>query len=94
MDFEECPICLSEMICEISKLSCGHSFHFDCIAKYQKYTKNLNIICPYCRKEGTIINIYDCILIDGNMFEISSEIDDDQVKISRLEKNCCGCVIV
>lgn len=42
----ECVICLSNVDTEY-KLSCGHSFHENCIKKWM----DSNNSCPICRKE-------------------------------------------
>jgi len=62
--FDECSICLEEMINykEIHKLKCNHIFHKKCIfewlegsiSNYDKYNKYANIPiegnCPLCRE--------------------------------------------
>jgi len=42
---KECTICLDELIYDITKLKCGHIFHFNCIKKWS----NLHTRCPECR---------------------------------------------
>ena len=62
----ECAICgspLSESYTH--KLSCGHSFHYECLLKsfklknsnYSYYKKNTNNSCPYCRSSHNILPI-------------------------------------
>lgn len=41
-----CAICLDELI-ECKAVSCGHSFHDDCISEW--FNKK-NVTCPMCRK--------------------------------------------
>lgn len=47
-DYEECPICYDDMLCEI-KLSCDHTFCSQCL---QSCTKSA---CPLCRKESNFM---------------------------------------
>lgn len=43
----ECVICLSNLHSEYKLLSCGHSFHKDCINRWL----DSNTSCPVCRKQ-------------------------------------------
>tara|TARA_Y100000389_G_scaffold112727_1_gene109799 strand:- start:1087 stop:1455 length:369 start_codon:yes stop_codon:yes gene_type:complete len=45
-----CNICGDQLINNITKLSCGHIFHYSCIEMAYKYSKKLE--CPYCRQYG------------------------------------------
>ena len=38
----------------IIKIKCGHIFHLSCIETSYKYNKDTK--CPYCRKEGGLLN--------------------------------------
>lgn len=49
-----CSICLEESKLD-HPLSCGHSFHKDCISPWLKASGN----CPYCRKESLSSSIRD-----------------------------------
>lgn len=45
-----CNICSDVLDINITKLKCGHIFHYNCIKmsyKYSNYTE-----CPYCRQNG------------------------------------------
>ena len=52
-DTSECAICLEEKEGFIAHLSCGHSYHYDCIKEWAYDRGNNN--CPQCR--GAIIDI-------------------------------------
>lgn len=45
-----CCICLEENVRDITKLSCSHVFHIECIKTYAKVSHK-NFCCPTCRKE-------------------------------------------
>lgn len=61
----ECPICFEYFNKEdIAYLSCGHSFHFNCVSYWLTYDykkgKNYNKLincCPICNKETEIVTI-------------------------------------
>lgn len=46
---DECIICLEPLNNNITKLSCGHKYHFDCISKWINKKNDLIKICPICR---------------------------------------------
>ena len=53
----ECAICLENKKIFISHLSCGHTYHYKCIKKWQQKTTNLKRSCCICEKDTEIINI-------------------------------------
>jgi hypothetical protein len=50
---EECPICLENLETRIGVLSCGHTFHVNCINDW--FNNGTTKICPMCNKEGVIL---------------------------------------
>ncbi|CAN0504061.1 unnamed protein product, partial [Ectocarpus sp. 8 AP-2014] len=46
---EQCAICRSDITgnCNKSTTSCGHSFHFTCLARSMRSSS----ICPICRTD-------------------------------------------
>jgi hypothetical protein len=48
-DIQECIICFNDIKTEyeLCSLSCGHTFHADCMYKYERKTPNYT--CPLCR---------------------------------------------
>ena len=65
----ECVICLSNLNSGCKLLSCGHSFHKECINRWL----NLKTSCPVCRKQ---IDSYDVNMndISNNMINLINEI--------------------
>jgi len=45
-----CDICSDILDINLTKLKCGHIFHYDCVEMSYKYAKKSE--CPYCRQEG------------------------------------------
>jgi len=45
-----CNICGDKLVNNITKLLCGHIYHFECIQIAYKYSKRAE--CPYCRQNG------------------------------------------
>ena len=45
-----CDICRDILDINLTKLKCGHVFHYDCVEMSYKYAKKSE--CPYCRQEG------------------------------------------
>jgi TPR repeat protein len=50
---KECVICLENIKTEyeLCSVSCGHSFHAECMIKHEKISKNNKYNCPLCRSE-------------------------------------------
>jgi hypothetical protein len=54
---EECAICLDDIdgirTDNVDVLKCGHIFHSDCMARWEKQCKERSFVrtCPYCRKQ-------------------------------------------
>lgn len=53
MNCDECPICFETINVTVTgrtTLSCGHSFHFRCLATWFVMNQDDPSSCPYCRK--------------------------------------------
>ena len=54
-----CSICGDSLkTCYSHKLSCNHSFHYECLQKSFKYTGNN---CPYCRSTNHLLPLVNGI---------------------------------
>ena len=53
---ENCPICLEPIETDKLKLSCGHTFHHDCVAELLRGPKTP---CPVCRKSFNSVAYFD-----------------------------------
>ena len=75
----DCPICFYELKAnKIIKLSCGHLFHIDCLAKCK------NKQCPLCRQFfglSDCMHIYKDTIITPMMTEIFSESSREQEQL-------------
>ena len=80
-----CPICF-ELIDDLIKLECNHSFCKNCINKWRQ---NANT-CPCCRKninlekESSIYGTYQgCSIIEGNLYgfrpTLSKYLSDEKI---------------
>ena len=57
--YDECPICLEDLIRTIAETSCGHSFHFECLSSWIYKQRKITFTCPSCNKDPCeIINVY------------------------------------
>lgn len=93
----ECAICgspLSESYTH--KLSCGHSFHYECLLKsfklknsnYSYYKKNTNNSCPYCRSSHNILPVVNGLKkIDIGIHIKPSEFYNDKGLGTMYDKN-------
>ena len=53
MNCDDCPICFETInvsVTGLTTLSCGHSFHFRCLATWFVMNQDNPSSCPYCRK--------------------------------------------
>lgn len=56
---KECPICYNSLNNNISKLRCGHNFHYSCLSEWISYDGKT---CPLCRA-----NIKECKDCNGSL---------------------------
>ena len=47
---ETCNICGDILDTNLTKLKCGHIYHYECIKMSYKYAGKME--CPYCRQDG------------------------------------------
>ncbi len=73
-----CPICLDALeTSDIINISCGHSFHKNCIEEWLDY----NITCPYCRHNLTIITNINKFIIKPINYEFKKKSKNKNLKI-------------
>ena len=53
--YDECVICLEDLINNIVVLDCNHKYHYDCIQCW--FLKKNKLKCPLCRCDSEIVNI-------------------------------------
>ncbi|XP_050539541.1 uncharacterized protein LOC126904484 isoform X4 [Daktulosphaira vitifoliae] len=46
-NYDECPICLEELVTDITTHTCGKKYHEKCLSNWDKISKFHN--CPICR---------------------------------------------
>lgn len=57
--YDECPICLENLIENIAETNCKHQFHFECLSDWIHSKKKIIFICPTCNQNPCeIINVY------------------------------------
>ena len=57
--YEECPICLEDLVKCIAKTNCGHKFHFECLSNWITSQRKIVFTCPSCNQNPCeIINVY------------------------------------
>jgi len=73
--YDECPICLEDLVENIAKTNCGHNFHFECLSNWIHSKKKIIFICPSCNQNPCeITNVYS-----KNM--------ENEIKIDSQNKN-------
>merc|ERR1712217_89695 len=45
----ECPICQSEYPHDVCQMSCGHTYHRECLASWAQHSVHSFLSCPMCR---------------------------------------------
>ena len=57
--YDECPICLEDLVRSIATTNCGHQFHFECLSNWIYSQKKIVFTCPSCNKNPCeIINVH------------------------------------
>ena len=70
---DSCSICLEILEKEVAILDCNHTFHFDCLSKYQETLNTWVIKCPLCRRYATVIDICDYFIVDDEIIRLGTE---------------------
>ncbi|PAV55987.1 hypothetical protein WR25_14355 isoform B [Diploscapter pachys] len=85
----KCPICRNMMLyAEASVLQCGHTFHFNCIQEWVKYSKS----CAICRSQTTVEQIVRRIFYEaadeqaGSEQKLAEQVGDLRTEMYSLEK--------
>uniref|UniRef100_A0A0N5A2X8 RING-type domain-containing protein n=1 Tax=Parastrongyloides trichosuri TaxID=131310 RepID=A0A0N5A2X8_PARTI len=87
----QCTICTAEFSSmTVAALPCGHTYHYECVAKWVQQAKS----CPHCRKSCTkakITNLFFDIQVPETIHEGRSEMDIVEItnlrgQITALEK--------
>lgn len=57
---DECSICLEKLkMYNYVLLDCNHMIHYQCLEKWIKANNDDKKLCPFCQKNGEIINIVE-----------------------------------
>ena len=93
---ENCSICgddLKKMYCH--KLDCNHIYHYECLFKSFKFSKNNH--CPYCRSDKNLLPLVNGIkIIDKNIHNLENINTYENIKCNTILKtgknkgNNCG----
>ena len=78
---DECIICLEPLENNITKLSCGHKYNFDCISKWINKKNDLRKICPICRDN-------DIEIVDVEKVYIPKVVETDESFLRHIF--CCN----
>ena len=88
--YDECPICLEDLVTSIAKTNCGHQFHFECLSNWIYSQKKIIFTCPFCNKNPCeIINVYSKKKSTSTLNKFSNKNNN---KINNI-KSCCLCNI-
>ena len=78
--YDECPICLENLIENIAETNCKHQFHFECLSDWIYSKKKIIFVCPTCNQNPCeIINVYSKkINITTNCNEITNQVNNER----------------
>ena len=106
-NLEECSVCCDPLDPngeEIIKLSCGHTFHYNCILQSYRAALNMNRYsskreCPYCRSKGEYLELKPGVVPMRGIHKEYNVLRGRQIKIDLLREmyfdpSKCQCLLV
>ena len=87
----DCAICLENKTGEVAKLSCGHTYHYNCIEEWVTKKQNFLKCCCICEQNTEIVNIigedeYQETFIENTQVE-NTQVENTQVENTNLINN-------
>lgn len=107
--YEECPICLEDLVRSIADTNCGHTFHFECLSNWIYSQRKIIFTCPSCNQNPCeIINVYSKKKSVSKLNRVNSAVIQELSELENNENNennrnhnpnkdvikvCCFCII-
>jgi len=86
--YDECPICLENLVRSIAITNCGHHFHFECLSNWIYSQKKIIFTCPSCNQNPCeIINVYSKKNSVSKLNENNSIDNSTLNEINNLDQN-------